>query len=554
MGILAALVERATSGGARSVDAAMVDGSAQLMSIFFGIDAMGGWGDRGTNLLDGGAHFYNVYETADGEYVSIASYEPKFYANLLAPPRRSTISTPPAQMDRTQWPALKQRFAADLPHRRRATSGSRSSRARGLLRAGAAHERGACASAQRRARDVRRGRRRAATGARAALRPHAERGPRAPVAAGADTDTALVDWGFTADGDRGAQEPRHARLTSVPPRSSGVARTWQERSRGATAANAAAPDRDEHRPGDVASSNGPASADRERGGDPDRAVHVGEHPAEHLGRDRSLQRGLQVDVDRRGAEAAHDLERDGEPRSRRRARSSASPAPTTTQPATNPATGATGNRPHGEQREPGDETGRDRAVQHADPDITGSELACEKRQRDIVARTVDRARRTRSRAPVRLGCAARYRKPARASASQRPSAAAVDRGPEPGSRKQQRDRRATNVATSTPSAVRTDATATITPPSTGPTMSAAWRAPPNHALAVTSRVVVDDARDRAPARDVGDRRRDRLDEDQDEQRRRGREPDDDHGAERRLRRPRIRRARAAVRCGRRRHR
>ena len=45
---------------------------------------MGSWGPRGTNLLDGGAHFYNVYETSDGEYVSIASYEPKFYANLLA--------------------------------------------------------------------------------------------------------------------------------------------------------------------------------------------------------------------------------------------------------------------------------------------------------------------------------------------------------------------------------------------------------------------------------------------------------------------------------------
>ena len=63
MGILAALVERATSGEGQVVDAAMVDGSAQLMSIFFGLDAMGGWGPRGTNILDGGAHFYNVYET-----------------------------------------------------------------------------------------------------------------------------------------------------------------------------------------------------------------------------------------------------------------------------------------------------------------------------------------------------------------------------------------------------------------------------------------------------------------------------------------------------------
>jgi alpha-methylacyl-CoA racemase len=113
-GILAALVERGTSGEGQVVDAAMVDGSAQLMSIFFGIDAMGGWGPRGTNLLDGGAHFYNVYETADGEYVSLAAYEPKFYANLLA-----CIATlgfddldPNVQMDMTAWPALKERFAA----------------------------------------------------------------------------------------------------------------------------------------------------------------------------------------------------------------------------------------------------------------------------------------------------------------------------------------------------------------------------------------------------------------------------------------------------------
>src|SRR4029453_9090567 len=109
-GILAALVERATSGRGQVVDAAMVDGSAQLMSIFFGIDAMGGWSDRGTNLLDGGAHFYNVYATSDGEYVSIAAYEPKFYANLLRLLALDDLE-PAAQMDRAQWPALKQRFA-----------------------------------------------------------------------------------------------------------------------------------------------------------------------------------------------------------------------------------------------------------------------------------------------------------------------------------------------------------------------------------------------------------------------------------------------------------
>ncbi|HYL53171.1 MAG TPA: CaiB/BaiF CoA-transferase family protein [Acidimicrobiia bacterium] len=113
LGILAALVERAGSGEGQVVDAAMVDGSAQLMSIFFGIDAMGGWGPRGTNLLDGGAHFYNVYETADGGFVSIASYEPKFYANLcsLLGPLGLDDLDPAAQMDMTRWPALKRRFS-----------------------------------------------------------------------------------------------------------------------------------------------------------------------------------------------------------------------------------------------------------------------------------------------------------------------------------------------------------------------------------------------------------------------------------------------------------
>jgi alpha-methylacyl-CoA racemase len=109
IGILAALVERAQSGQGQVIDAAMVDGSAQLMSIFFGLDAMGGWGPRGTNILDGGAHFYNVYETADDQWISIASYEPKFYANLLAVLGLDDLD-PAQQMDRTQWAALKARF------------------------------------------------------------------------------------------------------------------------------------------------------------------------------------------------------------------------------------------------------------------------------------------------------------------------------------------------------------------------------------------------------------------------------------------------------------
>ncbi|MDQ1380380.1 MAG: alpha-methylacyl-CoA racemase [Actinomycetota bacterium] len=114
MGILAALVERGRSGQGQVVDAAMVDGSAQLMSIFWGIDSIGGWGPRGTNLLDGGAHFYNVYETTDGGYVSLAAYEPKFYANFLrlVGPLGFDDLDPATQMDTAHWPALKVRLAA----------------------------------------------------------------------------------------------------------------------------------------------------------------------------------------------------------------------------------------------------------------------------------------------------------------------------------------------------------------------------------------------------------------------------------------------------------
>ena len=80
-GILAALLERARSGKGQVVDAAMVDGAAALMAIIFGAHASGWWRDeRASNMLDGGAHFYDCYETKDGKYVSIGSIEPQFYA------------------------------------------------------------------------------------------------------------------------------------------------------------------------------------------------------------------------------------------------------------------------------------------------------------------------------------------------------------------------------------------------------------------------------------------------------------------------------------------
>ena len=85
MGVLAALLEAQSSGRGQVVDAAMVDGAAQLMWMFHGMQAMGTWdaARREANMLDGAAHFYDTYECADGEFISIGSIEPQFYALLL---------------------------------------------------------------------------------------------------------------------------------------------------------------------------------------------------------------------------------------------------------------------------------------------------------------------------------------------------------------------------------------------------------------------------------------------------------------------------------------
>jgi alpha-methylacyl-CoA racemase len=109
MGILAALVERGSSGKGQVVDAAMVDGSALLMAFIHGFYSLGGWGERGTNLLDTGAHFYESYETKDGKHISLGSIEPQFYAELV---KLSGLEGEelPGQMDRSQWPAMKERL------------------------------------------------------------------------------------------------------------------------------------------------------------------------------------------------------------------------------------------------------------------------------------------------------------------------------------------------------------------------------------------------------------------------------------------------------------
>ena len=120
LGILAALVERASSGLGQVVDAAMVDGSALLTSFVYGLRAAGSWQDaRGVNLLDGGAPFYDTYATADGEYMAVGALEPQFYAALLAGLGLADAGLP-GQHDRDGWPELRQRFTATFATRSRA--------------------------------------------------------------------------------------------------------------------------------------------------------------------------------------------------------------------------------------------------------------------------------------------------------------------------------------------------------------------------------------------------------------------------------------------------
>ena len=111
VGVLAALLEAARSGKGQVVDAAMCDGAASLMSMFFDMTAMGRWSEgRERNFLDGGAHFYGVYECACGNFISIGSIEPQFYALLRQ--HAGLVDDPAfdAQMDHKAWPARRERL------------------------------------------------------------------------------------------------------------------------------------------------------------------------------------------------------------------------------------------------------------------------------------------------------------------------------------------------------------------------------------------------------------------------------------------------------------
>jgi alpha-methylacyl-CoA racemase len=119
-GILCAAWERMLSGRGQVVDAAMIDGAAMMMAPFITGRASGAWGPRGTNMLDTGAPFYEVYETADGKWLAVGAIEPQFYAALLDGLGLSGDPVVADPGDREHWAAQKERFAAVVATRTRA--------------------------------------------------------------------------------------------------------------------------------------------------------------------------------------------------------------------------------------------------------------------------------------------------------------------------------------------------------------------------------------------------------------------------------------------------
>jgi len=197
LGVVAGLLEREKSGKGQVVDAAMIDGAASLMTLMFGLQAADKWVERrGHNLLDGGAPFYDVYETRDGKHVAVGSLEPKFYRELL---RLTGLEQEklPGQNDASAWPAMKQRMAVIFRGKTRdewcrIMEGSEVCFAPVLSMSEAPqhpHNR------HRRTLVEENGVVQPAPAPRFSRTPCAIQRP--PSAPGADTETALLDWGFS---------------------------------------------------------------------------------------------------------------------------------------------------------------------------------------------------------------------------------------------------------------------------------------------------------------------------------------------------------------------
>jgi alpha-methylacyl-CoA racemase len=120
MGVLAGIISARSTGKGQVIDCSMVEGSASLMMMMYGALASGAWTEeRGHNRTDGGAHYYQIYETKDGEYVSVGAIEPQFYALLLKHTGLEGEDLPP-QTDRAHWPEMQERLARIFKEKTRA--------------------------------------------------------------------------------------------------------------------------------------------------------------------------------------------------------------------------------------------------------------------------------------------------------------------------------------------------------------------------------------------------------------------------------------------------
>ena len=180
-GVVCGVLEARTSGQGQVVDAAMVDGTAVLTTFMHGMMAMGGWKDeRGVNMLDSGAHFYEVYECADGRFLSVGAIEPQFYAELL---EKTGLAGDPEfaqQNDKSQWPDLKERLAEVIATKTRDEWAGVFDGLRCVRGAGPLARRGPAPPPQRGPGHVRRARRHRAAGAGTALLAHGRRDPAVP--------------------------------------------------------------------------------------------------------------------------------------------------------------------------------------------------------------------------------------------------------------------------------------------------------------------------------------------------------------------------------------
>ncbi|GAN00294.1 alpha-methylacyl-CoA racemase [alpha proteobacterium U9-1i] len=199
LGLLAAIIHARQTGQGQVVDAAIVDGAASLMGAFYGSLAGGRWKDeRGVNVLDGAAPFYDTYQCSDGKWISIAPLEPHFYTLLLDKAEINSTDLPD-QYSRADWPAMKQTFAAIFAQRTREEwcallEGADVCFAPVLSMTEAPTyppnvARGVFVAAN--------GFTQPAPAPRFSLTPGAIQGP--PVARGAHTEDALREWGFAAE-------------------------------------------------------------------------------------------------------------------------------------------------------------------------------------------------------------------------------------------------------------------------------------------------------------------------------------------------------------------